>query len=698
MRLKEYALFIPLLFFIFWESGVLHSYFKWMTPLYLVSLVSALSLLIFFSLGDFGKLRLLAIPVFFLALLLPNPVPYLFLVLVLIYLFARNSFLLKTLIILSPLALVEGLGIGLPLWLTILFTLLFFFIVIRYSGRLEEDNFETKNIQIKPVTKAILYISLILILLSFSTIDPFAFASQKNGKVAFDGYHHTLGSAFFENDSATHSTLRYLRSIGYEPQIIDKPLTRDTLSDISVLIIETPEDELTGREIEAVTEFVEKGGGLFVLGDHTNIMNCYLTLNPLLQKFGLHLNFDYSMLWEPHFASLAGFDSVEETAGATLRIDRMDALIFYSLKYTTWADLGDWKATHHVYMGDIAPQKTEDHGVLPICAAVNYQKGRVVAIANSDSFSGANLLYNYDFIPRVIKYLNHENSFFKEVWFRLLLLPFLLFGIVRARSLALKPFVFCLAIVLILVQIQALVPVGAMPENTIALDVGHANVEGYGSPHQYKNIFLAMFAQHYGFNPVLVQDVPKDIQRYKAYITMGPGLPFSEEEVNRLREYVENGGFLVLFDGYHMETPMNHTNEAANSLLSDFDISLRGELLGEVSYFKNTSWNYTPAYRIETRIPAKPVDSPLMHDVEGNITLYSAVEVQGGTPIALYNSTTPVIVVKNIGQGQLVVVGDHTILRNFVKYEPVFSYPDPNLKRFIENIFVFLGGREQDGV
>jgi hypothetical protein len=48
----------------------------------------------------------------------------------------------------------------------------------------EED--ETKNIPIKPVTKTILYISLILILLSFSTIDPFAFASQKIVNLTYD--------------------------------------------------------------------------------------------------------------------------------------------------------------------------------------------------------------------------------------------------------------------------------------------------------------------------------------------------------------------------------------------------------------------------------------------------------------------------------------------------------------------------------
>ncbi|MGC9445085.1 MAG: hypothetical protein ACP5E9_09210 [Candidatus Methanospirareceae archaeon] len=693
MRLKDHLIFIPLLFFIVWVSGIIHAYFKLITPLYQVSLIAALSLLIFFALGDFGNLKALALPLFVLTLVLRNPVPYIFLLLVLTYLLSKHTRILQTVIILAPLALVEGLGIALPLELVILVTLILFVFVARPSVHLEED--KTKNIQIKPVTKAILYLSLILILLSFSIIDPFA--AQKGGTVAYDGYHGKLESAFFDNDSLTHSTLRYLGAVGYEPLVIEEPFTQDNLREVSILVMETPTEELTVAEIVAVTEFVKAGGGLFVLGDHTNIMNCYLTLNPVLHQFGLHLNFDYSMLWEPHFTSLAGIDSLEETAGATLKLNRMSALLFYSLRYTTWADLGDWNAEHHVYMGNVFPEDTEDHGVLPICAAVTYDKGKVVAIANSDSFSSANILYNDEFISRLMRYLNYENSFFKTIWFRILLLVFILFGFLRARSLALKPLVLALALVLLLVQVQALLPVTATPENAIALDVGHANVEGYASPHQYKNVFLVIFGQHYGFNPVVVTDVPRDLSSYKAYVTMGPMRPFSDKEVTSLREYVENGGFLVVCDGYHLETPANKGNDAANSLLKTFDITLQGKLLGEIGYFTNTSWNYTPAYWVENRIPATPLDHPLMQDLAGDITLHSAVAIRGGTPIALYNGT-PVMVIQEVGNGQVLVIGDHTILREFVVYEPVFSFPDPDLKRFIENLLIVLGGSEQNGL
>jgi hypothetical protein len=283
------------------------------------------------------------------------------------------------------------------------------------------------------------------------------------------------------------------------------------------------------------------------------------------------------------------------------------------------------------------------------------------------------------------------------MWFRLLLLAFILFGILRARFLALKPLVLALALVLVLVQVQALLPAAATPGNAIALDLGHANVEGYAAPHQYKNVFLVIFAQHYGFNPVVVEDVPRDLQQYKAYVTMGPTRPFSDKEVTRLQEYVETGGLLIVCDGYHMETPSNKGNEAANSLLKAFDISLKGKLLGEIGYFTPTTWNYTPAYWVETRIPATPLDHPFVQEIVGDIWLYSAVEVQGGTPIALYNAT-PVMAVQKVGNGQVLVIGDHTILRDFVEYEPVFSYPDPNMKRLIENIFIFLGGSEHDGL
>ena len=73
-------------------------------------------------------------------------------------------------------------------------------------------------------------------------------------------------------------------------------------------------------------------------------------------------------------------------------------------------------------------------------------------------------------------------------------------------------------------------------ENRLALDISHGNIEGYAPPHLYKSIFFVIFAQHYGFNPVLARSVPEDIENYKAYVTMGPTTPFSENERIALRK------------------------------------------------------------------------------------------------------------------------------------------------------------------
>ncbi len=693
IRVRDLLPYIPLLFFIFWESGIVHSYFRLMTPLYAVNLVSGLSLLLYFSWGRFEKARFLGLPIFFMLFLLRNPVPYIFLLLAVVYYFYRNEYLLKTVFILIPLAIVEGLGIGLDIRITLLITIIMFLIAVRFELG------EGLRVKVKPLTKGVLYASLILLLISISPLDPLA--REKNSKILYDGYHHGLDSAFFDNDTITHSTLRYLNTVGYNASVLEEPISPKSLDGVSVLILETPEEAFSKEEIGYLIDFVKGGGGLFVLGDHTNIMDCYNTLNPILHEFGLHLNFDYSMLWEPHFVSLAGFDSIEETAGATLSLNRSDALILYALKYTTWADLGDWSAENHAYMGDVIPQENEQYGVLPICAAANYGKGRVVAIANSDSLSGPNLLYNYGFVNRLLSYLNYENSPLKSTWFQAAMAILVLLGVFRARLASIQPLIISTAIVLVLVFVQAAISETPEPSNLIALDVGHANIEGYGSPHQYKNVFLSIFAQHYGFNPVLIKEVPQDIEKYKAYVTMGPTESFSSEDAERIKRYVQSGGTLIVFDGYHSDTPANTSNSAANSLINGFDLYLNGSLLGEISYFNYTSWGFNLPYMQQTRIPVAPVapeNNSLVEGIDGNITMYSAVEVLGGTPLAMYNSTAPVIVLQDYGRGRIIVVGDHTIFREFVRYEPVFSYPDPNLKKFVDNLFVSIGGREENGI
>jgi hypothetical protein len=684
-RVRDCLSYLPLLFFILWESGFLHAQLQLITPMYLASLISGLSLLLYFWQRRFGKARILGAVLFFMPFLLRDPAPYVFLVLAATASIYKNEQLLKTLFILSPLALQEGLGLGFDLRWTLLLTLLLALLAARHN-LLRPWGTGAKT------ARLLLFLSLLLLLVSIFPWDPLA--QQKNGWVAYDGYHHRIDSPFFENDSLTSATLRYLQSIGYEARVLEEPLTPQVLNNYSILILETPEKNLSSLETKAVLDFVQEGGGLFVLGDHTNLMDCYLNLNPILNPLGLHLNFDYSMLWEPHFPSLAGIDSVEETAGATLSINSYDALIFYALKYTTWADQGNWSSAS--FMGDVLPEKGESFGALPICAAASYGRGRAVAIANSDCLSGPNLLYNYRFVDRVLGYLNYENSFLRGSWFRAFLLLAIFYGIFRMRLGALEPWTYSLCLVFIIVLVQSALPAGPYPSEMMALDLGHANIEGYGPPHQYRNVFFAIFAQHYGFNPVLAAGIPSDLEEYKAYVSMGPTRPFSPQEVEALKNYVQKGGTLLIFDGYHAETPEDPSVAASNSLLEAFGLRLGGSLLGEMTYFNRTAWGFPLAYMMNPVFQARPSDHPLMNGT-GNITMYSAVEVQGGIPLAYYRET-PVMAIKEVGLGRVIAVGDHTIFRNFVSYEPVFSYPDPGLKRFTENLLQSVGGRARDGL
>ena len=122
-RLRDFLPYAPLLFFIFWESGIVHTYFQLITPLYVVGTVSGLSLLIYFQRSGFEKAKPLGIPLFFVLLLLRNPVPYILLLLLIVNYFYRNEHLTKTIFILSPLALAEGLGLALDLTVIMLITL-----------------------------------------------------------------------------------------------------------------------------------------------------------------------------------------------------------------------------------------------------------------------------------------------------------------------------------------------------------------------------------------------------------------------------------------------------------------------------------------------------------------------------------------------------------------------------------------------
>jgi hypothetical protein len=63
-------------------------------------------------------------------------------------------------------------------------------------------------------------------------------------------------------------------------------IDRQTLADCDVLVIKTPTERYTTTELRAVQSFVENGGGLLLIGDHTNVFRTGTVLNDIARPLG----------------------------------------------------------------------------------------------------------------------------------------------------------------------------------------------------------------------------------------------------------------------------------------------------------------------------------------------------------------------------------------------------------------------------
>lgn len=66
----------------------------------------------------------------------------------------------------------------------------------------------------------------------------------------------------------------------------------NTLARCDVLVIKTPTSRYTDDEIAAVVRFVERGGALLMIGDHTNVFNMNTSLNDVARHFGFSFRND----------------------------------------------------------------------------------------------------------------------------------------------------------------------------------------------------------------------------------------------------------------------------------------------------------------------------------------------------------------------------------------------------------------------
>ncbi len=208
------------------------------------------------------------------------------------------------------------------------------------------------------------------------------------------------------------SDFRYVHMYGYarlfeqlnlhgysHDRLVGGTLTPELLSRYDVIFLNLMDESrpsFTPDEIEAVRQFVHRGGGLFVIADHTNVYRHAEMTNPLLEPYGISIRYEICVDVSPHTVSGLGWILVSD-----LRPHPVNEGVFeYSLQtggpldgpggigFTSPSGWGDkWNPDmKDGYYGNWTRDPDEVSGPQSVAQAVEYGSGRVFVVGDQNIF------------------------------------------------------------------------------------------------------------------------------------------------------------------------------------------------------------------------------------------------------------------------------------------------------------------------
>lgn len=206
----------------------------------------------------------------------------------------------------------------------------------------------------------------------------------------------------------THGWARafdHLENNGYTWRSVrEEPLSEQLLANYDVLFINLVHDErpdFSADEVTAIKEFVENGGGLFVVGDHSNVYYHAQRINRFLKPMGIEVTYHTAIDYGEHqVAGLAwiaiddiinhptteGVDMLSFQTGGLMRKSTEDGTVIARLSDQGFGDFWD-ESTGVGFYGNWSHDGDDDiepRGASPVGMAAEYGQGRVVVIGDQN--------------------------------------------------------------------------------------------------------------------------------------------------------------------------------------------------------------------------------------------------------------------------------------------------------------------------
>ncbi len=545
-------------------------------------------------------------------------------------------------------------------------------------------------------------------LLLFSLIGLWGFHDpgvKKAGRILIDEKHSNWEWTTEEFDTKWYgqkstynyySLFEHLRRF-YEVSPSHAILSDSLLQHCDVLILKTPTEPFTEKEIDAVVGFVRQGGGLFLIGDHTNVFGITTNLNPLAQRFGLKFRYDFQ-------SDITGELSVYRPPKILPHpvVQHMPAFMFASgcmmeapltaenviIGYGQRSLYLDY-AEKNFFPRDKTNEETMEFGLFLQAAGVRFGQGRVLGFTDSTVWSNfyMHIPGKPELLLGCIEWLNRQNSWWgilRSVFLALAIfsLAFVVWaGTKISRVEFLWMAIFAIALGLpISTTVFGLINRASYPLSQPKRDFIQVNFETEHSHYELPILHMTenaahsfhtfyLWLQRLGMAPAVKTKFSEALVDGDAVVLINPHRPFSKTELQQFENYLTGGGkALILSD------PRQHSS--AHQLLDMFGMSLNpiwsDSATFSVQYHGNDSIKFfgelsgevkggTPVIFAETRAPnvSKPLQSifPQQTKISINQTLPAgeSLDLPSNHP---NNGVVrkPVLSVQNVGKGSLAVM------------------------------------------
>ncbi|MFC2108420.1 DUF4350 domain-containing protein [Candidatus Bipolaricaulota bacterium] len=459
------------------------------------------------------------------------------------------------------------------------------------------------------------------------------------------------GSAF---SGATFGQFpEYVKASGHRV-VVGTEIDDDAVRDVDLVVIINPGAPFSEEAKETLYAFVQAGGGLLVLGDHTDIGGIMGAVNDLTVPLGLSLAFDSAVSLDPGWSrtlrSLPPFTGrfraveIPISIGASVDAAVHPAVAPFLVGRRAFSDPGELDNTERAFLGNLEFDRGERYGDVVLAAVRHLGRGKVVLFGDTSPFQNSALGQSHEFTAAVVLWLTNKTGSWRMPCVGLLaLLLVLAAALVLRRSTILFAGAVAVAVAVgILCGDAILAPLdrtGKAEGPTALIDAAHGNLIRWEPLHDSGVEGLGINLARAGFLPFIYHEglLSPPPSPHSVIVSVSPTRGFSPREAQDLLEWLAGGGGLIITTGWPQATVLR-------PFLAPLGMSIAPIPLGAVRpdiVSLDVQPELPSAWPLETTSEWRTLGS-----IEWDGVQYTVVAERA------------------IGSGWIVVIGDHGVLLN----------------------------------